>query len=471
MDRTDVTSGAAFKAALRGTLAFGIVLVIGSFIAMNYFKQGSRDILTERVTTNHQFMTKIYTEGGKGEAGRKALLDLVAQLGSSDSDALQEVSLFDSNGKRLIGNLEAPPATLGWREKSLPISLKGSATGPQEAVYLLYSEQLDDMVLEVGYRLDGTLALEKTFLETIWGFGLLLAATFLAIGYFTSLASLRKLQAMTATLDRVSQGDGQVRLAVSAQNDQIDRVSRAMNVNLDRLSILMATTRASAAAIAHDLRTPLSRAFLAVDRAQTLLDKGEDARGGLDEIEAELTRLRSIFDVILRISRLEQDKGLVGFSAVPLAPLLIDLAETFAPLAEDRGQTLTLSPVAANVAVPGDVAMLAQLVANLIQNAISHCPPGTAITLGAAAAKSEVRLWVTDTGPGIPEAEREKVFELFYRVDPNRTGGGNGLGMALVKAMTERLGGRITLSDAMPGLHAEVVFPATSGAAATLSKG
>jgi signal transduction histidine kinase len=283
----------------------------------------------------------------------------------------------------------------------------------------------------------------------------------LILGFGASLQTQRKLDHMTRTLDRVSQGDVNARLPVAPGQDQIDRVSAAMNLHLDRLSMLMQTTRASAAAIAHDLRTPLSRAFLLIDRAQTTLDEGQDARDLIDGIEAELVRLNAIFDAIMRISRLETAQAEVTFVAVPLAPLLTDLAETFAPVAEERDQSLTLAPVPANLTLRGDAAMLAQLIANLIQNAINHCPAGTAITFGAKAEAGQVRLWISDTGAGIPEAEYDKVFELFYRIDPNRTGGGNGLGMALVKAIAERLGGHIVLSDAKPGLRVDVTFPQT----------
>ena len=175
---------------------------------------------------------------------------------------------------------------------------------------------------------------------------------------------------------------------------------------------------------------------------------------------AELMRLRSIAEAILRIARLEASQGSLGFSRIPLAPLLADLAETFGPVAEEKGQSLSLESVATDLSVTGDAAMLSQLLANLIQNAINHCPAGTAITMGAAAANGTPRLWVADTGPGIPESERERVFELFYRIDPNRTGDGTGLGLALVRAIATRLGARVELSDAGPGLRVDVLFEA-----------
>jgi signal transduction histidine kinase len=257
----------------------------------------------------------------------------------------------------------------------------------------------------------------------------------------------------------VSEGDTLARLTVTADNDQIDRVARAMNLHLDRLGVLIATTRASAAAIAHDLRTPLSRAFLVLDRAQTALEAGLDPRPAIEGVEAELTRLNSICDTILRISRLEASKGGGGLGPVALAPLLADLTETFAVLAEERGQILTLAPVPEALEIRGDAAMLSQLMANLLQNATNHCPAGARIGLGVTPLRRGVVLWVVDDAPGIAPEEREKVFAPFYSIDPNRTGGGNGLGLALVKAIADRLGAKIALGDAAPGLRVEVEFP------------
>ena len=464
MDRASVTSGAAFKTAVRGTMILVAIFVLASIAAYFYVQREMLGVLENQIAEDQIVLAQIYQEGGV-----TGLVEVIDSLRHPLGMKFRVVGLFDANGQKLAGDLDLAPDLVGWSSTSLSVDAAGVPDGGAAVNYHVNRSTMDSFTLVVGRDQSLVEVQLRRMLTALVLMGVAISAAFLWLGYRASLYSLRKLDRMAQTLDLVSKGDAQARLDVSDQNDQIDRVSRAMNLHLDRLSALMTTTRASAAAIAHDLRTPLSRAFLAVNRAQTLLDKGEDARGGLDEIEAELTRLRSIFDAILRISRLEQEKGNADFAVVPLAPLLADLAETFAPLAEDHGQTLTLLPVAADVAVSGDGAMLAQLVANLTQNAISHCPSGTTITLGAATVEGTVRLWVADTGPGIPEAERDKVFDLFYSIDPNRTGGGNGLGMALVKAIAERLGGRIMLSDVTPGLRVDVVFPDRSTTAPNLS--
>ncbi len=467
MDRASVTSGAAFKTALRGTLILLAVLAAASVTAFYYLQREVLGALEEEILRDQSELTQTFSDYG--------LDGLVAAINGQDSPLhgkQRAIGLFDKGGQRLAGDISRVPAARGWSRTTLTLESAGAAQeGGDHRHFYVSKSGLGQLTLVIGRDLTLVELQERRMVTAFAVMGIVIGAAFLLLGYEASLQSLRKLDRMADTLDRVSQGDALARLTVSPANDQIDRVSRAMNAHLDRLSLLMQTTRASAAAIAHDLRTPLSRAFLLVDRAQAALDAGGDPRPLIDEIETELTRLRGIFDAILRISRLEQDKGAAGLATLPLAPLLSDLAETFAAVAEEKGQTLTLSPVTGDLSVRGDGPMLSQLVANLIQNAISHCPAGTAITLGSAASDGAVRLWVADTGPGIPASERERVFELFYRVDPNRTGGGNGLGMALVKAIADRLGGRITLSDAGPGLRVDVAFPAAGDGTQSLQDG
>ncbi len=109
--------------------------------------------------------------------------------------------------------------------------------------------------------------------------------------------------------------------------------------------------------------------------------------------------------------------------------------------------------------VLGDRDLLVQMLANLIENALRHCPPGTLIIAEADATASGIRLVVRDTGPGIPPGEREKVFRRLYRLEKSRTTPGSGLGMSLVKAIVELHGGTVALADNHPGLAVLVDLP------------
>ena len=409
--------------------------------------------LENEIIEDRGLLAQIYVDSG--ETG---LLDAVNSMRHTLRTEFRAIGVFDVVGNKFAGNIDAGPVELGWSWHSVTMAARSTPSQKVTENFFLNATPLGPFVLVVGRNLTLVEMQESRLLGAFALMGLVFSASVLAIGYFISQQTLVKLERISTTLDLISQGSADARLDVSDRNDQIDRIARSMNRHLDRLSQLLATTKASAAAIAHDLRTPLSRAFLSVDTAFSALDRGRDPRPELDGVAAELGRLRAVFDAILRISHLESSDDHPTFVAVPLAPLLAEMAETFAPIAEERGQSLTVAPVAAGLTAPGDAAMLAQLMANLVQNAISHCPPGTAIHLAATTTDDRTILTVTDNGPGIPSSDRERVFHLFYRQDPNRTGSGNGLGLALVKAIVDHIGARIELSDADPGLRAEVTF-------------
>ena len=135
-----------------------------------------------------------------------------------------------------------------------------------------------------------------------------------------------------------------------------------------------------------------------------------------------------------------------------------NIAEDFAPAAEDRGQSLTTHPQP-GLEVAGDKALLTQMVVNLLENALRHSPPGAQISLTAAGGPSGVSVTVADNGPGIPATERENVLRPFYRLETSRTTEGNGLGFGLVAAIVKQHGGTLTLEDNAPGLRVTVLFP------------
>ena len=129
--------------------------------------------------------------------------------------------------------------------------------------------------------------------------------------------------------------------------------------------------------------------------------------------------------------------------------------------AEERGHRMQTS-ISSGTAIHGDRELILQMVANLVENAIQHMPPGGVITLELKVESGRPVLIVRDTGPGIPRAERDRVFRRFYRLEQHRTTPGNGLGLALVKAVVDLHGAKITLADNTPGLRVEVSFPAAS---------
>ena len=452
MDQGRILSGGAFRAASRATLFFGAFLCLAGFIAFFYVDREMTLALEDQIIADRQELLAIHEN-----AGTPGLIAAMDAAGGPLGPRLRIFGLFDAGGRRLAGNVFEPPPAPGWQTTDVRLAPSSDSAA---RVYLNAS-QVDGMTLVVGHDIELIALQERRMLGAMLAFGLVVGAVFLLIGYLVSFQSLRKLDRMAATLERVSQGETGARLGVSAQNDQLDRVSRAMNLHLDRLDRLMTVTRTEATAIAHDLRTPLSRAWLRLGQAMADIEAGRDAQGALADVETELQRLGHIFDAILRISRLATAEDCSAFREVAVNRLLGEMQETFGPVAEERGQTLTVCPARDALAVFTDRGMLSQLLANLVQNAITHCPAGATISIGAGPAGTRTILTVSDTGPGIPESDRERVFDLFVRLDPQRTGSGTGIGLALVRALADRLGVSVSLSDAGPGLRVEIAFDRT----------
>jgi signal transduction histidine kinase len=211
--------------------------------------------------------------------------------------------------------------------------------------------------------------------------------------------------------------------------------------------------------IAHDLRTPLNRLRQRLEQSLRRASEPEhraQIEGALRDVDAILVT----FAAILRIAEVEAGARRAAFRPIDLTQLAHGVADDFAPAAEDAGQTL--APVPAPAAhIIGDPDLITQMTVNLVENAIRHTPAGSAIRVEVLAAADAVSLVVSDNGPGVPEAERERLFDRFHRLERSRSSAGSGLGLALVAAIARLHRAEVQLSDSGPGLRVTVRFPAT----------
>lgn len=463
MDRASVLSGAPFRSALLSALIFLIILAATGTIAYKYVQSTMLAVLESHLRAEQILFSNILRESGP-----EGVLKVVRQLEQSAPTEDRAVGLFTRAGARLAGNIQEAPDFISWSRQNLTIGY--SPTGNPQTLrnerlpFYASTLSVQKNVLVVGRNLDLVIATERTLVRALSLAGLVVVATILITGYVVSRQSLRKLEGLEDTLDRVSKGDMTARLAVSPQNDQIDRISRRVNSHLDRLSSLMIATRATAAAIAHDLKTPLARAFLGLEKAISQVEHGKDPKSAIESSQAELSRLNAIFETVLRIVRIEAREDKAGFARTDLGELADDLAETYEIVAEEKGQTLRVDHAGAGpFEVLGDAQMLQQLIVNLLQNAVNHCPSGAQVTISLDRDNGHVRLIVADNGPGIPEHDFNRVFEPFFRVDANGVDQGSGLGLALVKSVADRHGATVSLADNSPGLKVVVAFPDASG--------
>jgi signal transduction histidine kinase len=159
----------------------------------------------------------------------------------------------------------------------------------------------------------------------------------------------------------------------------------------------------------------------------------------------------------LRISEIQHSRRLYGFDQVPLAPLIREVGDLYDPIAEDKGVTLRVK-ASGEAFVHGDRDLLLEAVANLVDNAVKFTPEGGSVELALLGSNGNTRIRVMDTGPGIPEIEREAVTKRFYRIDKSRRTEGLGLGLSLVAAIVELHGFRLKITGG-PGCTVEIAFP------------
>src|SRR5439155_4282254 len=203
---------------------------------------------------------------------------------------------------------------------------------------------------------------------------------------------------------------------------------------LERIQQLLDGLRQVTSDIAHDLRTPLGRLRQRLEDAHERATSTAEYGAATEAAIAEADSLLEIFSALLRIAQIEAGAQRSAFTSIDLSALMRSIAEAYAPSAEDSHHKLE-SLIADGVTLTGDRQLLAQMVSNLVENALTHTPAGCTVRLVLRKVGVRVEIEVSDDGPGIPEAERDKVFDRFYRLDRSRTTAGSGLGLALVKAI------------------------------------
>ncbi|SRR5579875_44012 len=313
-----------------------------------------------------------------------------------------------------------------------------------------------------GYLFVGVDTLEFAKLReaatSAFGFGLVIMLL-LALVTSTIVGAwlLRRIETISLTSREIMAGDLARRIPLNGTGDEFDHLASSLNAMLDRIQSLMKGLEQVSNDIAHDLRTPLTR-------LRQRLESGQDAatpaalRTTIAESMADVDDLLDTFGAILRIAQIESGSRKANFARVDVSELLSGLVETYRVVAEERQQTLA-ARIDPALRVVGDRELLTQMTANLIENAITHTPPGTAISVEGSRSADALRIVVADSGPGVPPEYRTKVFERFFRLEPSRSAHGNGLGLSLVAAVAELHGATVTLDDNAPGLRAVVSFP------------
>lgn len=386
----------------------------------------------------------VLLQSGALSGPRGIALSIEARL-AADRTGVEFYLLAGPDGQRIAGNLAGVPREPGWREGTIRLP-----AGSEAPVLMLAAHLPGGGALVVGRDLSAVRALEQRLVSVAGWVGAAVLLLGLAGGLLIGRSVARRAAAMEAALAAVQGGDLDRRLAVGRGGDEFDRLAARINATLDRLQSLMVALRGVTDDIAHDLRTPLTRLRQRLDAAAAA-----PTAEAIAAAQQEADALLDIFAALLRIAQVESGTQRAGFTKVDLSAIAQSVAEVYAPAAEERGQVLA-TEIAPGIAITGDPALLTQLLANLVENAVRHGRAGGRVVLGLTAGA----IIVTDDGPGIPAPERDRVFRRFQRLDAARSTPGSGLGLALVRAVADLHGMAISLEDATPGLRVQVTLPA-----------
>jgi len=213
--------------------------------------------------------------------------------------------------------------------------------------------------------------------------------------------------------------------------------------------------------IAHDLRTPLTRARLALERGRTNAATLEQLQAVADKAIAGIDQSLTIITALLRLAEIENSRRSAGFGDVALHEMLREVCDIYEPIAENKNIALHVQ-VTHRLSVRGDRDLLIEAVANLVDNAIKFTPEGGKVDIELLRGERETVVRVTDTGCGISEQERDAVLRRFYRSDKIRNTAGVGLGLNLVAAIVKLHGFRLAIFSG-PGCRVEIVCPDPQG--------
>jgi signal transduction histidine kinase len=296
----------------------------------------------------------------------------------------------------------------------------------------------------------------------IRGFVLCLVATSLlalGAGMLMSMSVLTRIEAINHASREIRAGRLSQRISTAGKGDEFDELATHLNAMLDRIEVLMEDVRQVSHDIAHDLRTPLTRVRHRLELARMKAQTTAELETAIDQAVFEIDDLLGTFSSLLRIAQIEAGTRRSGFTRVDLSDVMQGVLEIYKPVAEDRGQGLGGS-IAAGVCVDGDRALLTQLFANLVENALHHTPPGSSVRLTLDCGKGTApRAIMADDGPGIPEDMRDRIFKPFVRLDRSRSMRGSGLGLSIVRAIASLHDIDIDLQDNAPGLRMVLQFP------------
>lgn len=448
MHRTQLIRSSTFLWALAVAGAFALFVV--ALFAFIYWKLDAYLVArSDRMVT-----TQIHFIADLPPARRiSAITDHLEQ----DSRGVQYAGLFNAAGTRLAGNIGHVPSELGLdgavQGVRLDLFEKPAVHSP---VVRAAGRRLDGGdILVMGRNVDETREISSVVGQAL-ALGLLPAFSLcLLAGAWLSVRAHKRVEEVNQRVQRIVAGELRERLPQGSADDSFARLARIVNGMLDEMETMINALAGVGNDIAHDLRTPLTRVRLALERGRTHATTLEQLQEIIDKAIAGIDQSLAIVTALLRLTEIENNRRMAGFGDVALDEILREVCDVYEPIAEDKRVDLSVVNDR-EVQVWGDRDLLFEAVANLVDNAVKFTPSGGRVELALDADDDTALVRVSDTGPGISEQEREAVLRRFYRSDKMRHTPGVGLGLSLVAAIVKLHGFGLVIGPA-PGGRIEIL--------------
>lgn len=445
----------------------GVVLVfVVALLLYVYFATAGQLIRDSDVLADQEYsaLERAYNEGGMRRLNQE-VVERAARQG-----ALLYM-LAESNGAVISGDFRQLPAVPADAAERIDFNferldesgavIRGRARGK-------VGRLLNGPILLVARDLGDTALIAGRITRVLWTVAIVGIILSIASGLLAAAQAARRAEELADTARAVMAGDLKRRAPIRGAGDEFDALAAAMNGMLDRIEQLMHTTRNAGDAIAHDLRSPLTRFRQKLEAALEAPADSEADREALRNAAEEADRLVETFSAVLKLARVE-GAGNWRMQRVDATTMLRELIEFYEPVAEEKGQAFR-GHIEDDLFVRGEPGLLAQAASNLIENAIKYTQEGGELALHAVRRPDgRIEISVADNGPGIAPVDRDRVVERFVRLESARSSPGVGLGLSLVAAVARLHQGGLHLRDGLGdethrGLAVALVLPALQGA-------
>ena len=394
-----------------------------------------------------------------GSLPPRRLLEAIEDHLRQDSRGVQFAGLFGADGHRIAGNVERLPPGLDVDApvKTARIARMDQSDRGDQAVRAIGRRMQNGDVLMIGRNVDETREISRVVGQAL-ALGLLPAFCLcLLAGAWLSVRAQKRVEEVNQRVRRIIAGDLRERLPYRNVDEPFSKLAIIVNGMLDEMEAMINALAGVGNDIAHDLRTPLTRARLALERGRTNAGTLEQLQAVTDKAISGIDQSLAIVTALLRLAEIENSRRSAGFGDVALHEMLREVCDIYEPIAENKNVALQVG-IKQEVNVRGDRDLLIEAVANLVDNAIKFTPEGGKVDIDLLGGENKGIVRITDTGCGITEDERDAVLRRFYRSDKIRNTPGVGLGLNLVAAIVRLHGFRLTIHPG-PGCRVEIACP------------